>query len=188
MAAATRQNVTIYKGEAPTLTIRVASAEKLVVKAATAANPVAITTHGDHGLTTGDRVFVAGVLGVTAADGNRAVTVVDTDNFTLDGVDGSIDPAYAGGGTITPLRDLSTDTAAWKLKTHQLSTATALISKTSAAGEIALSNGELAITLVAADTSTLNPRLYYHEARITDVSSLPTTVATGHVDLKSTII
>ena len=186
--AATTQNLTIYKGEALTLTIRVASAADLAVKAATSANPVAITTHGEHGLTTGDRVFVEGILGVTSADGNRVVAVVDTDNFTLDGIDGSGDPAYAGGGTITPLRDLSADTAEWNMVTHPLSTATALISKTSAAGEIALSNGELAITLVAADTSGLDPRLFYHEARITDASSLPTTVATGHVDLKSTAI
>lgn len=185
-----RQNIEIYLGEALTLTVRVAAAADLSVAAATSANPVAITTLGEHGLTTGDRVFVEGVLGVTSADGNRAVTVVDTDNFTLDGINGSGDLAYAGGGIITPLRDLSTDTAAWKVKPHELSDSavTALISKATGGSGITLANGEMAIVITAANTAGLEPRVAYHEARLTDTNSLPVTVATGAVSLRSTII
>ena len=183
-----KQNITIFLGEALTLTVRVAAAADLSVNAATSANPVAITTLGEHGLTTGDRVFVEGVLGVTSADGNRAVTVVDTDNFTLDGIDGSGDPAYAGGGVITPLRDLSTDSAEWALKTHELSAVDALIAKSSPNSGITLSNGELAIVIGVSDTENLEPRVMYHEVRLTDTNSKPVTVATGAVSLRSTII
>ncbi len=185
-----KQNITIFLGEALTLTVRVSAAVDLSVKEATAANPIVITTLGEHGLATNDRVFVAGVLGVTTANGNHAITKVDSDQFSLNSVDGSSDPAYGGGGVITPLRDLSTDTAEWKLKAHELtdSAVAALISKATGGSGITLSNGEMAIVIAAADTASLEPRVMYHEVRLTDTNNLPVTVATGAVSLRSTII
>lgn len=42
-------------------------------------------THAGHGLSTGDRVYIKDVEGVTAANGQWYVTVVNSNNFTLDG-------------------------------------------------------------------------------------------------------
>jgi hypothetical protein len=65
------------------------------ITAASVANPIQITSAG-HGLTSGARVRIAGVLGNTAANGTWTVTVIDADNFTIP-VTGTV--AYTGGGT-----------------------------------------------------------------------------------------
>jgi PKD repeat protein/DNA-binding beta-propeller fold protein YncE len=67
------------------------------VTGATNASPIAVTTALAHGLATGQRVSIAGVLGNTAANGVFPVTVVDATHFTLDGSIGS--GAYTSGGT-----------------------------------------------------------------------------------------
>ncbi len=66
------------------------------VEAASNASPIAVTSAG-HGLTTGDRVTLAGVTGNTAANGTFTVTRTGADTFTLDGSTGN--GAYASGGT-----------------------------------------------------------------------------------------
>ena len=67
------------------------------ITAATNATPIQITS-GAHGLTTGDRVFIGGVTGNTAANGNHTVTVVNATTFTLNGSSGN--GAYDGGGYV----------------------------------------------------------------------------------------
>jgi hypothetical protein len=47
-------------------------------------------THAGHGYTTGDRVYVKDVQGVTVANGQWYVTVINSSNFTLD------DSVFAG--------------------------------------------------------------------------------------------
>jgi len=47
-------------------------------------------THAGHGYTTGDRVYVKDVQGVTVANGQWYVTVINSNNFTLD------DSVFAG--------------------------------------------------------------------------------------------
>lgn len=42
-------------------------------------------THAGHGFSTGDRVYVKDVEGVTVANGQWYVTVINSNNFTLDG-------------------------------------------------------------------------------------------------------
>lgn len=70
----------------------------LLVRGATNATPIVITT-GKNGLVTGDLVTITGVAGNTAANGSgRAVTVVDEFTFSLDGIAGNGD--YTSGGTI----------------------------------------------------------------------------------------
>src|SRR5262245_27036809 len=66
------------------------------VQGASNASPVVIASSG-HGLSTGTRVTVAGVLGNSGANGTWSVTRVDADHFSLDGSTGS--GAYASGGT-----------------------------------------------------------------------------------------
>lgn len=66
------------------------------ITAATNASPIVISSTA-HGLTTGQTVTVAGVLGNTAANGTRKITYVDADRFSLDGSTGN--GAYTSGGT-----------------------------------------------------------------------------------------
>ena len=52
-----------------------------------------------HGFSTGNSVTTSGILGNLAANGTFTITVVDANNFTLDGSTG--DGTYTGGGIAT---------------------------------------------------------------------------------------
>jgi hypothetical protein len=73
----------------------------------TNASPPVVTAAG-HGLTTGDSVYIYDVTGFnfTATNTDRTngvtytVTVIDSDTFSLDGVDGTLHDAYTSGGKI----------------------------------------------------------------------------------------
>lgn len=69
----------------------------------TQANPGVVTTNLNHGLVTGQSdVDIAGVVGMTAANGGPyTVTVVDEKTFTF-GVDTTGFGAYVSGGVVTP--------------------------------------------------------------------------------------
>lgn len=66
-----------------------------VVTGATDASPIVITSQG-HGLTTGMRVNISGVLGNTAANGDFNITYVDSNSFSLDSSVGN--GTYTSGG------------------------------------------------------------------------------------------
>ncbi len=66
------------------------------VTGATNASPIVITS-ASHGLTTGTRVTISGVLGNTAANGTFTVTVLTADTFSLDSSTGN--GPYTSGGT-----------------------------------------------------------------------------------------
>jgi len=74
------------------------------ITGATQANPVVVTS-GSHGLTTGDRVYIEGVVGMTELNNFLyTVTVLSANTFELayiDGVDvdGTGFTAYSSGGT-----------------------------------------------------------------------------------------
>lgn len=71
------------------------------ITAATKANPVKLTMAA-HGMTTGQNLQVTGIVGMTQLnDKIYKVTVVDENNVTLDGVDGTAFTAYTSGGTGT---------------------------------------------------------------------------------------
>ncbi len=59
--------------------------------------PIVITTSGPDGLTTGNRVTIAGVSGDPAADGNFTVTRVDSTHFSLNGTSGTGGSNGTGG-------------------------------------------------------------------------------------------
>ncbi len=67
------------------------------ITAASNVNPIVITSNG-HGLTSGTRLTVSGVLGNTAANGSFTITVIDVNTFSIP-VAGN--GAYTGGGTWT---------------------------------------------------------------------------------------
>lgn len=57
----------------------------LRISAVTATTPVAISTTKPHGLTSGDEVYVQGVLCDTHVNGRKKITVTAPDTFTIDG-------------------------------------------------------------------------------------------------------
>lgn len=82
------------------------------ITAATKTNPAQITITG-HGYSTGDEVYIASVGGMTELNGRFfEITVVDANNFTLDGVDGSAFTTYTSGGTAARVYKISTPYAA----------------------------------------------------------------------------
>lgn len=73
------------------------------ISAATSANPIAFTTTGSHGWTTGQSVLFAALPGDfgTNLNGNSyVVTVTAVNAFTI-AIDGSLYAAYTTGGTAT---------------------------------------------------------------------------------------
>jgi len=76
-----------------------ASSSTGTITDATQDSPVVITSAG-HDLTTGDEIYIASVGGMTEINNLPfIVTVIDSDTFSLDGVDGSDYTAYTSGGT-----------------------------------------------------------------------------------------
>lgn len=82
------------------------AASSKTITGATAASPVVITSAG-HGLTTGQYVAIAGVVGMTQLNGNRyKVTVINSSTFSLastsgTATDGLLFGSYSSGGTAT---------------------------------------------------------------------------------------
>jgi hypothetical protein len=79
------------------------------VTAATAANPVVVTTSAVHGYTTGDQVLLERLGGmVELNDRWFTITVLTTTTFQLNGENGLLHTAYTTGGTskkaLTPLK------------------------------------------------------------------------------------
>lgn len=65
----------------------------------TQANPAQVTA-AQHGLSTGDTVYIYGVQGMQDIDGGYTITVVDANNFTLDGIDSTGFDAFTTGGQV----------------------------------------------------------------------------------------
>ena len=73
----------------------------LSISAATAANPVVVTTTANHNLITGDKVYITGVVGMTELNNRmfRITRITDT-TFSLQGENGASHTAYDSAGTI----------------------------------------------------------------------------------------
>jgi hypothetical protein len=69
-----------------------------ITNATNSGGAILITTSAAHGLTTGARVVIFSVGGVTAANGAWIVTVVNTTTFTLNG--STFAGSYTSGGTV----------------------------------------------------------------------------------------
>lgn len=73
--------------------------KKLTITGITQANPAVVTVSAPHGLVTGDEVRITGVVGMTEVnDRNFVITVVDADEFSLDGEDSTGHTAYSSAG------------------------------------------------------------------------------------------
>jgi len=76
------------------------------ITGATQADPVVITEVG-HGRSTGDKVYLASLGGMTELNGRfLTITVIDVDTYSIDDEDGTAHTAYTSGGTATSALDL----------------------------------------------------------------------------------
>jgi hypothetical protein len=74
-----------------------------IITGATQANPAVITSP-DHNLTTGAVVTISGIVGMTQLNGNNyTITVIDANDFSLNGIDSTGFGAYISGGTWTAI-------------------------------------------------------------------------------------
>ena len=55
----------------------------------TATSPIQVTTETPHGLSTGQIIAIPSVNGITQANGCFEITVIDSENFTLNGTTGT---------------------------------------------------------------------------------------------------
>ena len=84
-----------------TLPVADGTAQDLAISSITQANPAVVTTLTDHGLVTGDEIRITGVLGMTQVnDREFVITVVDADEFSLNGEDSTGHTAYVFGGVV----------------------------------------------------------------------------------------
>lgn len=86
--------------------------DTFTVTGATNASPIVITTSASHGLQTGQRVTISGVLGNLAANTTATITVVSSTTFSLDGVAGNGAYTSGGSGAVSGLYDWSFTPAA----------------------------------------------------------------------------
>jgi hypothetical protein len=87
------------------------------ITAITKANP-AVVTANSHGLSNGDRVFIASVGGMTEVN-NREFTVAGatTNTFELSGIDSSAFTTYTSGGTVGKILEVTTTYTTAQLST-----------------------------------------------------------------------
>lgn len=85
---------------ASTLKAAGAVAATLTVTAATNASPIVVTTSTNHGMQTGQNVFIYNVAGNTATNGLWVITKVTNTTFSLVGSTGN--GAYTSGGSAIP--------------------------------------------------------------------------------------
>lgn len=69
-------------------------ASEITILGASAANPVEVSTDGNHGYATGDSIFIDNATGMTGINGQWTITVTGATTFELDGLDGTLFPAY----------------------------------------------------------------------------------------------
>jgi hypothetical protein len=75
---------------------------KSTITAITKANPCQVTLNS-HGFSTGDFVNITGAGGMAQVNGiTFQITVIDANNFTLDGINSTAYTTYTSGGVATP--------------------------------------------------------------------------------------
>lgn len=79
----TLENDAIVLADGTTVIDKPLTYKKLTITGATNATPIVITANG-HGLSTGENVFITGVVGNTAANGSFVVTKLSDNTFSLD--------------------------------------------------------------------------------------------------------
>jgi hypothetical protein len=101
-------------------------------------------------------------------------------HFHLDvGEDRTISFTVTSDGTTAI--NITAYTIAWKLYTHPMASSAAL----TVAGVITdAANGVCTVTVADTDTDSLEPRVYWHQLKVTDGSANESVVSRGNVTLK----
>lgn len=154
------------------------------ITGATNVNPAVVTATA-HGLPNGRRVFVVGVGGNTAVNGERLIANSTTNTFTLTDLDGNAiagNGAYTSGGRVI---DLDTPAFRSELTTAVVATSANLASKTTTAG--VFDAADVTITGVTGDpieafelwrdtgTNSTSPRIFigFRNSAGADISFTP---------------
>lgn len=85
--------------EKMTTPVTLTAITRLTITGATAATPISITSAA-HGLATGTKVNIEGIIGVPEANGTFIITNTGANTFTLNGTTGT--GAYVSGGFVWP--------------------------------------------------------------------------------------
>lgn len=144
---------TAYNAQGATLKIGTTSTGKTIT-AISKANPAVITATA-HGFADGDVVKVTGVTGMTEINSKvGVVTVVDANNFKLNGIDSTNYTTYTSGGSATPTQVTLGNWKSWSGFNGQASdidvTDLASVAKEFRAGLV--DNGELQLEVQTLDT------------------------------------
>jgi hypothetical protein len=109
-------DLTIYQGADWAITLTWKLAELTISAVSAGINPT-ITTTAAHGLSPGQTVVIADVLGATGVNGTQTVLATPTTTtFTVtDGAPGT----YTSGGTVTPVTNLTGYTARMQVRDQQ---------------------------------------------------------------------
>lgn len=98
-------------------------------------NPTLIESQ-DHGLITGQTIWIFGVQGMNILNNNSyVITVLDANYIILNGIDNTLFPAYTGGGVLSfkPLTEINFWTRVWSGQTgvfHQMQLTTTGLNQT----------------------------------------------------------
>lgn len=129
-------------------------------------------THAGHGYSTGDRVYVKDVEGVTVANGQWYVTVINSNNFTLD------DSVFAGTYTNATGKVVGIPAFDWDFQHTPPTDCLRVISLNAGGGQMEDAGADFTFEkgLILTDEETIN--LKYIQ-RITDVTDYPADFVTA---------
>lgn len=144
---------TAYNAQGATLKIGTTATAKTAT-AISKANPAVVTATA-HGFADGDVVKMSGVVGMVEINNKvGVVTVVDANNFKLNGIDSTNFTTYTSGGSATPTQVTVGNLKGWSGFTGQASdidvTDLSSVAKEYRAGLV--DNGELQLDVQTLDT------------------------------------
>ena len=80
----------------------------LTITGISQANPAVVTVADTSTLTTGEEIYISGVVGMTEVnDANFTITVINSTTFSLDSTDATGYTAYTSGGTVDGVGDIA---------------------------------------------------------------------------------
>lgn len=142
-----------------------------------------------HGLQTGQTITISGVKGTTELDGNvYTITVVDTNNFTLDGVNSTFFGLYLSGGVVIIPIDLTGFTGVMHVRSKQPSEEV-VIELSTANGRITLggTNGAIALFIDSTDTAALKKGKYVYDLKLISAGSITTRFIQGKMEIDAQV-
>lgn len=141
--------------------------EAIEITGISKANPAVVTAE-NHGLPTGQTIVIVDVKGmVSINDTVYTITVIDTDSFSLDGLDTTSDPPYLSGGYATVPNDLTGYSAQMHIRPNTAADDTIEV-LTTGNGKIILggANGVIELLLDATETANIKKGTYLYDLEL----------------------